>query len=244
MNDAAPTAEAPAQPLPILYRSVVPLNRERHRNLRLKPLARPLSFTAGSHLLPAMVDEFAAAAREIPIVFLPENDAVVPLFLFSVRTGHNSFVTAEGMWTLSYIPAYIRRYPFILADVAGRDPILCFDESFEGFNTEAGEALFEADGGPTKVLQDMMQFAGGIKEATQRTIQFARRLKELGLFRTVSVDVKSKTAGQASINGLLVIDETKLKALPEPVVAELHRLGYLPAIYAHLFSLGAMTTLS
>ena len=230
--------------MPVLYRSASALNREQHRDLRLKPLAKPLSFVATSHVLPAMLDEFAPAAREIPIVFLPEKDTIVPVFLFSVRAGHNSFVTEEGMWSVSYLPAYIRRYPFILGDIEGRDPILCFDDTFEGFNKESGEALFEADGGPTKALQDIMQFSGGMKDATDRTARFAKRLKELDLFRSVTVDVKSKSAGQATINGLLVVDEAKLMASSEAVISELHKLGYLPAIYAHLFSLGAMTTLS
>jgi hypothetical protein len=229
---------------PVLYKSVTALNRETHKLVRLKPLAKPLSFGLGTHLLPAVVDEFASAARELPIVFLPEGDQISPVFLLGLRSGHNGFITPEGLWTASYIPAYLRRYPFILGEVEGRDPVLCFDDSFGGINQSDGQALFKDDGAATPFLESTMQFAANFREAGQRTAEFVRKLKDLDLFKAVTMDVKNPKAGQATIHGLLVVDEEKLRGLPADVIVDLHKLGILPAVYAHLLSLGGIANLT
>jgi SapC len=229
---------------PVLYTSVTALNRETHKDMRLKPLPKPLSFGLGTHLLPAVVDEFASAARELPIVFLPEGDLISPVFLLGLRSGHNGFITPEGLWTASYMPAYMRRYPFILGEVDGRDPVLCLDESFAGINQKEGEALFKADGAATPFLESAMQFAANFREAGMRTGEFVAKLKSLDLFKSVTMDVKNNKAGQATIHGLLVVDEEKLRALPADVVVDLHKLGVLPAVYAHLLSLGGIANLT
>ncbi len=231
--------------LPVLYRSVTPLNRETHRHLRLAPLPEPLSFARGTHLLPAMLDEFAAAARELPIVFLPEGEMISCVFLLSLKPGVNGFVNGDGMWTADYLPAYIRRYPFILADVdTGGDPLMCFDDQFEGLGDLGGEPLFKPDGAATPALEAAMQFAAGFREAGQRTTAFIAKLREFDLLTAVKLDVASKRAGKASVEGLLVVSEARLKALSDARLLELQRSGHLPAIYAHLMSLGALTTLS
>ncbi len=248
MSQSSPQSPSHVPPivgrLPVLYRSVTPMNREQHAAMRLAPLPQPLSFARGTHLLPAMVDEFAAAARELPIVFLPEADGISPVFMLSLRSGINGFVTSEGLWTASYLPAYIRRYPFVLGDIEGRDPILCFDDQFEGFNETHGEIMFNPDGKPSAVLEAAMQFAGGFREAGQRTTQFVKKLRELDLFKSVTMDVNSAKLGKTTIEGLLVIDEAKLKTLNDAVILDLQKTGYLPAIHAHLLSLGGIVALT
>ncbi len=230
--------------LPILYGRVTPISRDVHKSLRLSALAQPLSFARGTHLLPAVVDEFAAAARELPIVFLPEGDTISAVFLLALRAGKNGFVTADGMWSANYLPAYIRRYPFIMGDVEGQDPILCFDDRFEGLGPDRGDALFNADGTSSAVLEAAITFAAEFREAGLRTNSFVARLKQLGLFKSVTMDITSSKAGQATIHGLLVVDEDKLRQLPEATIAELHKTGAMPAIYAHLLSLGGIASLA
>jgi hypothetical protein len=229
--------------LPVLYRSITPVNRVTHKDLKLKALPEPLSFTRGTHLMPALAEEFAIAARELPIVFLPEGDIISPVFMLGLRSGHNSFVTPEGLWTSSYMPAYVRRYPFVLGDVEGSDPMLCMDEKFAGFNTKEGEPLFKPDGSPTPALEAAMKFAGEFRESGMRTIAFVDKLKSLDLFKSVTIDVKSQKLGPVSINGVLVVDEEKLKALPDATMLDLQKTGSLQAIYAHLMSLPGIPAL-
>lgn len=238
------TAAPAAALFPVLYKSVTMVNRETHRGLRLKTMPKPLSFAQGTHLLPAVADEFAAAARELPIVFLPDGDAISPVFLLGLKEGRNSFVTKEGYWSGMYMPAYLRRYPFLMADVEGSEPVLCMDEKFPGLNSGEGQAFFAGDGELSPFLQEAMAFSAKFHAAGRQTQALIARLKALDLFKPVSIDVKNDRIGQASVTGMLVVDEEKLRALPDAVVIELFRTGALPAIYAHLMSLGAVSTLS
>jgi hypothetical protein len=230
--------------LPVLYRSAVPLNRESHRGHTLKAPSKPLAFARGAHILPAIVDEFAQAARELPILFLPDGPGVTPVFVCGLAPGRNPLVTAEGWWSLSYLPAYLRRYPFLLGDVeGGGDPVMCIDERFEGFGSGPGMALFDAAGAPSDFLKDMMQFAAQYRASAERTGAFVQRLQALGLFTAVSLSVEPPGGPATTLTGYHIVDEARLKALPDVETLALTQSGLLPAIYAHLMSLEALKTL-
>lgn len=235
--------EAPsavAGPLPILYKQIAPLEREKHRDLKIDTLAEPLAFARGAHIVPALVEEFAAAAREFPIVFLPEGESVAPAFMLGLKPGVNGFVDGKGLWTGSYLPAYIRRYPFIFGDVPGRDPILCIDEGYEGFRTGRGQRLFDDGGAPSRQLVGALEFASNFRAAAERTQAFVEALRRHDLFKTVSLDVKNPRVGEIKIDDVTIVDEAKLDALPDGALLELARAGWLKAAHAHVVSLGAV----
>lgn len=234
---------AATKPLPVLYKELVPLTKEQHRGLKLDRDEKPLGFTAGVNAVPALVEEFFVAARELPVVFVPEGDTINAVFLLGLRPNSNSFLSDEGLWTASYIPAYIRRYPFMLGEVPGREPILCFDPAFKGFNEAKGEALFGADGEPTEFLRDALDFAANFRVAAERTTSFVSKLKSFDLFRTVSLDVKSPKLGDVKIDGVLIVDEEKLRKLSDSQTLDLAKSGALRQIHAHLFSLSTVSAL-
>src|ERR1700749_3471534 len=99
---------------PLFYQNIVPLDRARHRDLRLVRDNKPVAFAATSHIIPAVVDEFVAAARFLPILFIPAAPHPSPVFLVGTRTGQNLLVDNEGKWIDPYVPAFVRRYPFML----------------------------------------------------------------------------------------------------------------------------------
>ena len=123
-------ASVPASQLPLFYKSIVPLSTQFHPNHGLVP-QEALNFTRGSHAIPLTVDEFAVAQRSFPIVFgMGENPA--PLALLSLVDGQNLFLDDAGRWQPgAYLPAFVRRYPFMLAKL-GPDAVdlsLCFDDT-------------------------------------------------------------------------------------------------------------------
>jgi hypothetical protein len=240
MADKAPTAAK----LPILYRAVTPVSREAHKGLRIRPMNEPLGFSRGTHAVPALIEEFQIAAREIPIVFVQEGDRVVPIFLVGIKQNVNSLVTAEGRWSISYIPAYVRRYPFVMADVEGGDSILCVDDTYEGLNKDEGELLLDDKGEPTTAMKGLIDFCESFRRSAQMTDKIMERLSGLKLFKPVSLDINSPKSGAAKIDGVLVVDDEKLKALPDDVTLELHKAGILNALQAHTMSLGATPALS
>lgn len=73
--------------------------------------------------------EFEAASREYPIGFVDEGEAVYPAAVVGVRRGLNLFVGADGAWRGAYIPAYLRCYPFLLAQTPPDTFPLCLDDA-------------------------------------------------------------------------------------------------------------------
>jgi len=94
-----------------LYRSPVVLRFEQHRDLCVKP-AGDYSFARDVNAVPISVGEFMPAIRNYPIVFA--EGSLTPVAILGLKQGENRFLTAGGAWRRdAYIPAYLRRYPFI-----------------------------------------------------------------------------------------------------------------------------------
>lgn len=232
--------------LPLFYRSIEPLNSEAHRQHRLRADGPLYGFAAHSYLLPAVVDEFASAARSLAIMFAPSGKRFAPVFLCGLRPGSNLFIDRDGEWTGGYVPAYLRRYPFMLGEREGADPVVCIDVAYPGFAPGAeGTRLFEDDGASSPQLTAMIQLVTDYALAAKRTEALCEFLSEHDLFKSVTVDVSQGADRQsASIHGLSIIDEEKLAALSDEVFANLRKRGLLGPIYAHLFSVGSTQALA
>lgn len=229
---------------PLFYRNIVALNREQHRELRLKTPEKPLDYARGAHLIPAMIDEFAVASTEIPLAFLPGATQPAAVFVTGIKPGSNAFITPEGRWDGSYLPAYLRRYPFIIGDVPDANPVLCIDDAYEGFDTADGARLFSEAGEPEKPVSEALAIANSYRAAAGRTDAFAQTLQKLGLFRSISLDAKLANGETTVVHGLLVVDEQVLAGLSDAAFLDLRRAGYLKPIYAHLASLQTVSKLA
>ncbi|RVU11474.1 SapC family protein [Methylobacterium oryzihabitans] len=233
--------------LPLFYRAAVPLDREVHRDLHL---ARPqrFGFARISHLVPAVVDEFEPACRHLPILFVAESHGPTPVFLTGLVPGRCALVDEAGAWSGRYLPAYLRRYPFILGETGEAPPLVCLDDTSEAVRREADAAdppgyapLFQGDGRDTPLLQERMRLMIEYAEAARRTAAFGRTLQDLGLLRAVTVQGRDPATGEShALHGVLGVDEAALAALPGDGLLRLHREGGLAAVHAHLVSLQAV----
>ncbi len=228
---------------PLFYASVTPLNRERHRRLKLTTPGRPFGFAGAAHMIPALLDEFGAAARHLPIVFLPGAKQPTPVFLMGLRPGRNDFVAEGGEWQGQYIPAFVRRFPFILGEVEGSEPLVCIDETSERLSNDAGESLFTEDGADTPLLAERMKFTTDYYAAAKRTEAFSEKLRSLDLLQPITIEATPVGGQGAVLHGLLTVSEPKLAALPDERFLELRRSGLLGPLYAHLLSLSAVAAL-
>lgn len=229
---------------PLFYTSIVPLNREAHKGLGLKVDAQPYAFAKGSHMIPALVEEFGAASRHLPIVFLPGTSGPSPVFLVGLKPGRNDFVGPEGQWTAGYIPAFLRRYPFMFGEVQGRDPVVCIDEAYDGLSREDGEKLFDEQGVETPLLRDKITFVNNYFEAARRGELLGKRIQERDLLRAISLEAKLPGGESTTVHGLFAIDENKLAALSDSAFLQLRKDGLIGPIYAHLLSLSAVDKLN
>lgn len=224
-------------PLPLFYSSIVVLDRNTHRDARLAPTERPYVFAAGTHVLPALMAEFAVGCRDMPILFLEEPAGVSPLFMVGMRSGENSFVDAEGRWRGVHPPAYLRRYPFIGGEVSAQQHVVCIDGGFAGLQDKAGERLFTEEGEPTEALQRIIAFVGEYGDAAKATAAFTAELKALDLLQTINIEIRSPDGSSSSFSGFAAISEERFAALSDEALLDLKRKGYLAPIYAHLISL-------
>jgi hypothetical protein len=227
----------------VYYEKPVLLDRDKHRNRRVRP-ATGFAFAAHANSVYLSGAEFGEAAREYAIVFTRgENGKVVPVVMLGLRGRENLFVQEDGRWDARYIPAFVRRYPFVLAELPGQSLGVCIDEAFEGFGDSEGEPLFDAQGKETAFLRNALDFLAQYQREHLRTEAFCQRLDQAGLLMEMNARADLVDGRSFTVNGLLVVDEKKLLALPDATVLGLFRSGELHLLSMHLMSLSNMQRL-
>ena len=161
------------------------MSQARHGNWSLER-GTDYAFCRNVNSVPLMAAEFASAALEYAIVFGVTGDAVMPVAVLGVRTDENLYVTREGGWQAKYIPAFVRRYPFVFySRDEGKTLTLCIDEAFPGFNQSGrGERLFGDDAKPTPYVENVLKFLQQYQFEFQRTQGFCKKLKDSESART------------------------------------------------------------
>jgi hypothetical protein len=231
---------APDQTLPLFYSALEPLNVTQHGKMKARPVQN-LPQLALSHAIPATADEFALLQREYPIVF-SVGDNPVPLALMGLNEGVNVYLQADGkpINPQKYIPAYLRRYPFLLARLRpdSDELSLCFDPTSGAIGEfDEGEALFN-DNQPSQATAAILQFCEQFETAGQRTGMFMEELKKSGLLMDGEVAIQPEGSEQPFIyRGFQMVDEEKLRELRGDELRKMNQSGMLSLIFAHLFSL-------
>jgi hypothetical protein len=234
---------ASAPQLPLFYNGLEPLSSEVHANYKVKP-SDTATFLVDQHAIPVTVEEFPLIQRDMPIVFSSGEDAI-PIALMGLNEGVNVFVSAEGRLIdeTIYVPAYIRRYPYMLARLRpDTDELsLCFDPSSPTIGAfDEGDALF-TDGQPSELTKNILQFNENFEQAAARTGQFMKEIKELDLLMEGEVTIQQDGIEQPFVyRGFQMIDEKKLSELRGDQLRKISQSGMLPLLYAHLFSLALM----
>jgi SapC protein len=237
--------QPPASTLPLFYKNLQPLSSSLHGNLKLNPSASAPYF-ATANAIPLTIDEFVAAQRFFPIVF-SGGDIPVPLALLGLNEGVNVFVDEEGVpHNPFYVPAYVRRYPYLLArlDEKAEELSLCFDPD-SGLVSETGEgaALFEDDK-PSEALNAILKFCEDFEIAAQRTSAFVKELVDMDLLIDGEVTIQPDGAEQPFVyRGFRMVDENKLREMNGDQLRKINQNGILALIMAHMFSLSSIRDL-
>ena len=225
----------------LFYSQPEPLSRELHGSLGVKRSEKPYAFAAAAHVVPLTVTEFMPAALSYPVIFV--GDARQPVAVMGLRPGENLFVSDAGTFKAeAYIPAYIRRYPFVFAnDEVQKRLILCVDRAAP-FIVEGGAAPLFENGEPSAYTQQAMEFCNNFETERQRTDAFVQLLKDLDLLVVREAVFTPRnpdgSAGEPQkIADYYAVSEDKLKALPADKLVELRDNGALGQIYAHIVSL-------
>ena len=227
------------------YKKVVALDSEQHSNLKFADNEIDFGFARGTTAVLLGGIEFAEAGREYPVVFIRGQDKQLrPVALLGVRDGENLFVDKNGKWDARYIPAFVRRYPFVMAE--GNEPgqlVVCIDESCAALNAEHGELLINAQGKMQPRMNEVMQFLQNFQQEFARTELIASQLDELGLFVQQGARFDTAAGETFQLNDFYLIDETKFGQLEDAKLPPLFRSGALGMVYLHLASLGNLRKL-
>ncbi len=232
-----------------LHKEPTALDTVVHRDLRLK------TEISASHLLAPFtsfmitLSEFAEAARHFPILFVrASNDdtgkeTVAPVAVFGLKPGENLFLKGNA-WTVDYLPAMIRAYPFTMARIEGSERwAMVFDNSWEGFSRAEGQPLFDENGEATEMLNNVHKFVQDLEADIERTRQACALLLEMKLLKPMRFDAKLANGESLSVDGFMTLDEEAMGKLSDAQIAGLYRNGMLHVIQTHHFSLGNMRRL-
>ncbi len=221
-----------------MFDQMVPLSLERHRAKRVRS-AVGFGYAAGFHIAYVTMHEFARAEALYPVLFLQDGGPgrYRPVVLMGLEAGENLFVGEDGRWAGSYIPAMIRRYPFALSrgDREGRY-VVCIDEGSDLLSETEGSPLFDAEGRPTELIENVKRYLTELQQMDHATREFVDFLAARELLTPLSMRIATGDRTR-NVTGCYVVNEEKLDAFDDGFFLELRRRRYLPAIYAHLMSL-------
>lgn len=218
----------------MIYRNAQPLDVARHGLLRLRT---PLSFQFAKALqaVPVGLSEIPLAAQWYPIAFTSE-DPCRPIAVLGLGRHENLFVDDDGRWKDgAYVPALIRRFPFGLAELEGRD-VLCVETTSEVLSEGVlGAPLFEGDA-LSQTAQSALRLCQAIAADERQTETFVGKLQALDLLDHRTATVELNSGERVSLSGFLTIDESRFRRLSDEVFLDLRRRGWLAPIYAQIQS--------
>jgi len=231
-------SEAPARAaMPLFFKRIVGVNPTTHPDLKLDRTTG-FGFAATAQSVPLGLSELEIAAQHFPILFTTGPDPM-PVALMGLKEGSNLFVSASGAWLMdSYVPAYVRAFPFIFVeDPLAKTLYVGMEPEAAALHTGRGVPMFE-DGRPTAALNEAIAFCSAYREAVVAAGTFARALNAAGLLEEEEATVNFTGGGAARIRGFKLVKPERFAELEDATFLDWRRMGWVSAIYAHLYSSG------
>jgi hypothetical protein len=225
----------------MFYEKPVPLNRAQHKDHGVSAVEKPFTFMAKQHFMPLTAPEFGVAASSYPIIFA--GDEKTPLAVMGIRQEENLFVD-DGQFNQDfYMPAFARRYPFVLANDKQSDRfVVCVDEAAECVVTKNPQQKFFEGEETSSFTTEAFQFLQDFERDRQATQAMVEEFKKLDLFESKVMNFQGRNADgspaeQQKIADYFAVSEAKLRELDAETLKNLHDRGYISVANAHLISL-------
>ena len=218
----------------------IPLDKNKHKDLHVK-LNTDFAHAKDTHLAAASLREYAQIASCMPIIFIKDtkSNTTHSVAMLGIEQGVNLFMQ-DGKWSGHVVPLNIQRYPFDVRPDGDKLGVF-FDENSDLVGKE-GEPLF-ADEAPSPFLENRQKLLSDLANSEMATRDFVKKLQDLDLLDSIILRTQYANGQQRNINGMQTISEKRLQALDTDTIIELHKAGYLGAIYAVLMSLGQLNRL-
>ena len=221
----------------LIYENVTVISKDQHKDLSIETVN--FEFAAKVASVPLTAVEIPLASREYAIVFAGDEEKVAPMVVLGVEGNSNLYLDEAHSWKADYIPAFIRRYPFVFSSSAdGKQFALCVDEQWSGCNTEGrGQRVFSDDGEQTDYTKHVMNFLKDYQQQFATTEMFCKQLKELDLLEMMQASVTLPGGEQRSLRGFYSVSRKKLQKLDASKLAELAKTNALELAYLQMTSL-------
>lgn len=235
---------AAASVLPMFYNKVEALTAATHSDLKVKENDNDVSFAREANSLMLTAVEFAQAAHHYPVVFGSTELEAVPFAVTGHTGGQNTFVGEDGKWREGvYIPAYVRRYPFILIENTENNSLaLAVDPTSSMMSKDEGKPLFE-NGDGSEVAKGIMNLCVAYHREYLKTKELCKQIDEAGILIDRAADVMLPDGTKTRVTGFRVVDEKAFNALSDDEFIKLRKSGALTLIYCHLWSMRAWKNL-
>lgn len=239
-----PKPETPTQGLPLFYNKVEPLTAQAHGDLKVNEATGDVSFAKNANSLMLTAVEFPQAAHHYPVVFGSKELGAIPFVVTGHSGGENTFVNKNGKWREDvYIPAYVRRYPFILIENAEDQSLsLAVDPTSKMLDKKKGKPLFE-DGEGSKIAKGIMDLCVAYHREYLKTKEICKQIEATSILVERAAEVKLPDDTTARVTGFRVVDEKTFNALSDEDFLKLRKTGALTMIYCHLWSMRAWKNL-
>lgn len=225
--------------LPLFYKDVVPLDKQVHADLSVEPTTT-YSHASETNSIYIAAIEFPRASREYPIVFAQAKDTVFPVALLGAKKSFNAYIKENGSWDATYVPAYVRRYPFILGTSEdNKDNFsVCIDQAYAGFNTDnKGTRLFDEKNEQTELTKNAVEFLKDYQTHVSLTSLFCKNLVEFGLLEPMQANIETNDGEKQSLGGFMGVNRDKLKSLDAEKLTTMLKTDQMELIFQHLASL-------
>ncbi|MEM7098439.1 MAG: SapC family protein [Pseudomonadota bacterium] len=216
-----------------LYEKPMLIQPSQHGQLRLK---QQTTFQFAQHLpaVPLVAQEFMDAAGSLPIIFSRSGEQFLPQAVLGVTPGRNLFVDTSGQWQAgAYVPAYVRRYPFVFLE-HDEQYLLCIEQGAVEEESDDNEQLQRL--GDQQVLDRALGFCNAYQQQWQATEEFCQVLSDMQLLEEKRIRVDKKGTESRFLTGLYSVELDKLNSLTPKKFSTLRDRGWLPAVYAQLHS--------
>lgn len=228
-----------------MARNIVPINNEQHANLKLKP-ALDLERFEKENILPVTVHEVTRLAADFPIAFAkaPDTGQFQTFAMLGFKNGEN-YLIQDGQWMGQVPPGIIMTHPFVLAANPHdeKQMFIAADMDAEVFDVNEGRALFNEDGSESDFFIERKKNVTDYFEHAQITMMFGQLLADLDILESQNLTIEAD-GEKLGIEGIYVVSEAKLNALPDEKFLDLKQRGFLPIIYAHLMSFNQVRALA
>lgn len=225
-----------------MYKNLTILDKEKHKDLKINPL-EDLNFAKSAAHIPLLANEVTQVGAAFPVVFtageIPELTAIVSLGSESLA------INEDGKWITSYVPSYLRKYPFSLASTKENpeQKVILIDEDSSLFSKSKGKQLFKKGGDKSETLDHAINFLTSYENQMSVTLNVAKLISESGILEEREISVGEGEEKKVLVNGFKVVNREKLNALSDDILADWVRKGIMTMIDAHIKSLDNIQTL-